>query len=351
MTDGWATLRAHQCAVRSLGFAPSGRQLVSGDDYGQVVLWSLEIRRPLLVWEAHGNALLATRFWGTTSELVVTHGRDNLLRIWNPAEVADGVPRVVHEQDVNALNFCPVALAPATSEQLVFATPASTASERIDVYVLTDFKLSRPFRALDAAEALPLDTQLEDEGASQRRGLLGTVMALQFSDNSLVAGYESGHVASFDLQTGEVRCLVQVHKSPVLSLELAIENHHLVAYVSAANRQLSRLNISTQETMVVTRLAHKGVASVSICDSLMVTAGWDGNVRLFERREDWEEVAAFPGMKQAGITVTLISAVEPSPRRRLKPLPDKWIAVAGKNGRIGLFAVGSLTEITKTISR
>lgn len=382
-TSGWAILRAHKSTVRSLGFTPNGQYLVSGDDEGFCCFWSLETRRPLAIWKAHDNAMLTTEFWLHNvhleeNALIMTHGRDNKLRIWrNPLDCsldfrttplkADLVesnayprPWLLYTQDVNALNFCAVALKPQqtidTAETTnnnatgnthgivsIFAAPATVASERIDVYTLDEnFQVGRIYKELDAATAIPFEQQMEEESqAQQKRGQVGAVMALRFFGNLLIAGYESGHVAAFDLSDGSITCLVQPHNSPILSL--AVENNLGLILVSAANRSLNSVDLRTGECKKLFQLVHRGVASIDHCESLglSVTAGWDGQVRLFSTENDsFEEVESFKGGRIDGVTVAKITDFEPSvSKRRLRESPQGWVAVAGKDGRIGLHAV------------
>lgn len=360
--------------MRTLHVSRTGLQLVSGDDEGFVVLWSLETRRPLAIWQAHSNALLTTRFWQNSSapdSLIVTHARDNKLRIWRHPFGADASPQayntsslpsdpsntsqeypkpwLVYTQDMNALNFCSVAM----SNTNIFAAPATISSERIDVYALdSSFGVSRPFKALNASDSLPLDTQIKAEAAgNSREGLLGAVMVLKIDNEVLLAGYESGHVVKFDLTTGKVQFIAETHKAPILS----IVTDSNVAYVSAANRDISLLDLSSGQCKIATQLLHRGVASIDVLPlltrSLLVTAGWDGKVRLIShfheegRKDEMLEEEAFPGGRQSGITSATIHKIQHVlTKRRLKRLPPAWIIVAGKDGRIGLHAYDYTTN-------
>lgn len=264
-----------------------------------------------------------------------------------PPDLADPSPNypkpwLVYTQDVNALNFCSIGL----SQSGTFAAPATIASERIDVYTLdASFGVSRLFKALDASDSLPLDTQIQAEAEkTSRRGLLGAVMVLKIANGTLLAGYESGHVAKFDLSTGKVHFVAETHKAPILSI--VVES--TVAYVSAANKNISLLDLNTGQCKVATQLLHRGVASVDVLPllnaSLLVTAGWDGEVRIFshsrkEGKDSIVEEDSFPGGRQDGISLATVHKIQHvMAKRRLKRLPPAWIIVAGKDGRIGLHA-------------
>lgn len=125
-------LRGHAAQIHSVQFVRQNTRLITGDADGWVILWKLETKRALAVWKAHNGAILGSAEWG--QDKLVTHGRDNSLRIWQvrasdeaalstslPAEVASGdrpMPWLLHTLPVNTLNFCAFSMcyAPAQKE-------------------------------------------------------------------------------------------------------------------------------------------------------------------------------------------------------------------------------------------
>lgn len=57
-------LRGHAAQIHSTAFIRSNTRLVTGDADGWVVVWSLEIKRPVAVWRAHEGAILGADSWG-----------------------------------------------------------------------------------------------------------------------------------------------------------------------------------------------------------------------------------------------------------------------------------------------
>lgn len=57
-------LRGHGAQVHSTAFIRGNNRLVTGDAEGWIVVWSLEIKRPVAVWRAHEGAILGADAWG-----------------------------------------------------------------------------------------------------------------------------------------------------------------------------------------------------------------------------------------------------------------------------------------------
>lgn len=56
--------RGHTAQIHSVGVVRRNTCLVSGDADGWVVVWRLESKRPLAVWQAHEGSILGTAEWG-----------------------------------------------------------------------------------------------------------------------------------------------------------------------------------------------------------------------------------------------------------------------------------------------
>ncbi|OJD24062.1 hypothetical protein ACJ73_04578 [Blastomyces percursus] len=142
-------LRGHGSPIHALHFYSVNSRLISGDEEGWVVVWSMSTKRAVVSWKAHESAILGvegvvfcsnqdTEKKGTDSERwVFTHGRDHKLRVWrlNLAD-EDGLnkelpvdesksaqsqnqPWMLHSLSVNALNFCAFALCRIFSDKKV----------------------------------------------------------------------------------------------------------------------------------------------------------------------------------------------------------------------------------------
>lgn len=325
-----STLRAHSASVRALNFAGGGASLISGDEDGWVVIWNLHIRRPTAIWRAHSHALLAVQSRGPHEAL--THGRDNKIRIWSFKQPQEYVcrplddaareidypkPWLVYSLDVNALNFCAVAVKQIDPNTI--AVPSTAGSDKIDVYTISP--LTRPLKAVT-----PFDG-----------GSPNSVMSLIWIEDRLVAGYESGDIAVFDAD-GSLVTAEKVHNEPVMCL--ASDGKRV--FSGAADRTLGVLSMDSV-TVSKVKLSFKGISSLEFNVSRLMAAGWDSRVHVFD--SSLEEIQTIPG----DYTVVRASEVEAHPvmTRRIRPLPDAWMALGGKNGRIwlGEFENGSVPTL------
>lgn len=320
--------------MTSVGFHPDGLWLFSGDENGWVIWWDLQSRRPRAIWKAHEMALLAVKYLNADAiEGIVTHGRDNKLRIWkadqdqmyntqvlteNSKPDSYPAPWLLHSQDVNALNFCRFAMWPNPP---IVAVPATTSSEKVDVYTLKPF--GRPFKGLAPPPDAEFDPELRGNG-------FGTVMALDLGDRELAIGFESGHIALY--REDRLEFFQKVHKQPVLDLKI----RDGAIWSSGADRYLCCVR---EGEINKQKLSTRGIASLAIDEQAtkIITAGWDGMVRGFSAK--LEQMWSFQGGRQDGVTCVDYARTHNSadiPRRLVK-LPPEWIAVGGKDGRIGLF--------------
>ena len=56
--------RGHVAPIHSVQIVRRNTRLVTGDADGCIVLWKLESKRPVAVWQAHDGAILGTAEWG-----------------------------------------------------------------------------------------------------------------------------------------------------------------------------------------------------------------------------------------------------------------------------------------------
>ncbi|KAK7188196.1 hypothetical protein DPSP01_014803 [Paraphaeosphaeria sporulosa] len=232
--------RGHTAQVHSVELLRCNTCLLTGDADGWVVCWKLDTKRPLAVWKAHNAAILATAEWGP--EKVITHGRDNTLRIWQlrggcaaystvlPADGADThrpKPWLLHTLPVNTLNFCAFTMCyqrsdaassiTASNETIYVAVPGRD-DKKAEVYQFPEEKLICAVPRINTSET-------------------GMVMAVKLvhhrpSNNILViAGYEGGFTAVHRiprnrtgvrdavLSVAQTIYLSQPHTQPVLSID------------------------------------------------------------------------------------------------------------------------------------
>ncbi|KAJ8096567.1 WD40 repeat-like protein [Lipomyces tetrasporus] len=384
-----ATLRAQSNPVTAIAFHSSNLRLVSGDDDGWCIQWSLVTRRPMAVWKSHSAAILTVKWM--SDELLLTHGRDNKLYIHrlDNSTLDTAIPGVdddpdkwrrpwlVASLDVNALNFCSA----ATCGSNRIAVPGTLDSNTIDVYDLLP-ELKRPYKALSAG----IKT--------------GIVMSIDLMEDRLIAGYESGHVALFQLSedgSSNRIYLCKAHSQPLLSVSLhptdstfisSSADSNLVKHPLYPQRHSDRKcttesevddeALSESTSLGTVDIKHAGIASIDMRDDekIFAVACWDGIVRVFVYKS-LKLLASFKGGRQQGITCTkfgrtnlsdgygtnseervtsaatfhetaltrAFDQIHPKVSSTLKTKQEQkvrnkhWLAVGGKDGRIGLWEI------------
>lgn len=281
----YATLRAHPFPVTSTSFyKPStsavkkckAQLLVSGDEGGWCFIWNLSTRRPVMIWKPHLKSIISVQFLSAENQpesesgvLAVTHGRDNKLYIFlvhlgDDNNTAKGLnvklplqadpgdaypsPKLVYEQDVNALNFCSAAFAATNplnqqhseTRNFSFAVPSTLASENIDIYQLkidqnatgtssSNYNLSRLVAGLKPPVS-PIQPLFPDSETSRNEGIVMALLMVELPSNEylLAIGYESGLAAVYKIspqtstKTAKTKLLyaTKCHSQPILSLDL-----------------------------------------------------------------------------------------------------------------------------------
>lgn len=332
---------------QSVGAADERPHLLAGDSNGKVSLTSLMSSastvgryRPALFWQAHkeGSSVLGLEQWVGT-DLIVTHGRDNAVRVWQSSrrEASVGASKSTDEQgiyegkddrrphlllqiDVNALNFCRFSLLPlqnAEKDEALLAVPHTLESGWIDVYRLS---LTARDNGNGCKASFTRVHSAIGKSASSQRATAGTgraaiVMSMHLVKKScdedgtlgVVAGYEDGSIKMWQHQEGQgwsVAWQVKIHRESVLSTALSQEmplsaanaEPILLASVAADDRlgvvQLppDDTKIEPDKTIFPTSKAGRSSVALHLCGDpeqqrhrlpLLLVGGWDGRARLY----------------------------------------------------------------------
>ncbi|KAJ3154874.1 Guanine nucleotide binding protein (G protein), beta polypeptide 1-like [Geranomyces michiganensis] len=238
-------------------------------------------RRPVQKWQAHTSGILALH--EVTHGRLLSHGRDDQLHVWDLQEIkvnaaAVSAPSPEFTLLVNSLNFCGAAILciSETNETLV-ALPGIDENAAIDVYNLTRKEYYR--------QGLSVPNASKDTGLCMCLCLFDS----QAGRVCLAAGYESGVVIIWDLDSGEAMQRGKLHDEPVLSLDVApgasvgVSGGADVAVVRWRIDPESRtpLEVLSQQT-----LPARGTAAVKFRhDGKIVAAGsWDSSIRIFSAK-------------------------------------------------------------------
>ncbi|KAI9894623.1 MAG: Guanine nucleotide binding protein (G protein), beta polypeptide 1-like [Vezdaea aestivalis] len=385
-------LRGHASDISALAFTWQNRVLISSDTDGFVIAWSVAHWRPLAVWKAHDKALIALA--PLTPLLLLTHGRDGKLKLWNLSVLGAGelsvttpiaepqeqrqTPPLITEWLVNTLNFCGFAHLPLlqaensaggsdfTKWEGQIAVPSGIDPEAVSV--ITYPTPTRPMT-------------IKPPAASKK----GMVMAVTLFKSSmtlyLAAAYESGSIVLFHTPSLAFLSEISIHSQPPLSILFNPSTTTL--HTSAADSLLTTTSLpsppGTHLKPVLVDTKHAGQDSLRLRSDrkLLATAGWDGMARVYDA-ETLAELAVLKWHKggvrslafaevmgedevRAGVaSVNRIAfgegdqekgteVVEKKSQigrrmvgiedRQMKTYVKHWIAVGGKDGKISLWDI------------
>lgn len=270
MKPYWILRHHGSSSIRSLHHHPRSGLLAVGDDAGHVSLIDLRTLRPVWRWAPHSDSLLTVVIVGEDADHVVTHARDNSLKLWklprtppsmvSSSEADSREPELVRTIGVNALNFSKCAI-----HQRLVAVPNALDAAYIDVLDLyTGVRLheaiGRPDIKRAAGDRLPI------------------VMSLHLLSDAAIAGYEDGWIKKWSLSTGDLLWQCRGHSESVMSISLCDESEPKFGMSVAADDRIAKFDLDTG-SIRLTQTKTPGKASVVIAPAgrTFAVGGWDGS--------------------------------------------------------------------------
>ena len=114
--------KAHKEPIRDLSFSPSDVHFVSASDDQTCSVWDMETSVEVTALKGHGWDVKAAK-WHPTKGLIITGGKDQLIKLWDPRAATSGGGRAgvtaphkdkhcladlhAHKNTVNRLAWCP----------------------------------------------------------------------------------------------------------------------------------------------------------------------------------------------------------------------------------------------------
>ncbi|KAF8247818.1 WD repeat-containing protein, partial [Wilcoxina mikolae CBS 423.85] len=359
-------LRGHLSPVHAITFLTNNQYLLTADASGICILWLLTTRRPIAVWNAHTNSILSVAEWcprdlASPDRRIITHGRDNKIRVWKlprpeddvcttlPADegtVTGKAPWMVASLEVNALNFCGFGFCQdlyttmddaAEYRDALIAVPSALDSQAVDIFTL------------------PSTRRVHTRISPPETTGMAMALALRFVEEgtlTLIAGYESGHVFVFHhIPTRgkwEVTYSSQPHSQPILSL--AVQPEYFLT--TSADSLIIRHPLGSAEGEVVKLdTKHSGLQSVCVRSDgkLFATAGWDGRFRVFKTKGGMKEVAVLKWHTVGCYAVAFAEVLEEEEgeegemsvevARVRRETRKHWVAGGAKDGKVSLWEV------------
>ena len=270
------SLRGHKQACTAIHISSENRQLMTGDESGVCIIWSLDFRRPLFKFHVGKSSILSVNQF---KDLFLVQNRENVIQFFRaPKGQFSSIPgKVVNRKDGDSLEdqdeLVPILQLPC--ESLHFCQ----FKKRKNMILFT---LSCPFRLV--LFRMPLDEKVTSD--LDLRSLLnfidlptdkGSCIAIEFlNDSSAVAGFEDGSVIVQDFFTGSRIELEKRHSEVVLCL--GVTSHSIV---SASADQLVLIHDYNGKVKVEIQLENPGVSSLAIFDDFFVVCSWTGDIILY----------------------------------------------------------------------
>ncbi|XP_024832961.1 guanine nucleotide-binding protein subunit beta-like protein 1 isoform X1 [Bos indicus] len=266
-------LRGARSAVHALHFCHGAQGhplLLSGSLRGLVHVWSLQTRRPLAALDGHGGQCVTWLHTLPQGPQLLSQGRDLQLCVWDLAEGRNAVVDAVHLESVG---FCRASVLAEGPQRWMLAVPGR-GSDEVQVLELpskTSVSCLKP--EAGARLGMPMCLQLWQAESSPRPLLL--------------AGYEDGSLALWDVSARKVCSRVACHSEPVMAL--ALDPRRARGVSGSAEKVLAVWSLEGQQALQVRgthELINPGIADLKIRpdSKILATAGWDHRVRVFQWR-------------------------------------------------------------------
>nr|XP_045374001.1 guanine nucleotide-binding protein subunit beta-like protein 1 isoform X5 [Camelus bactrianus] len=273
--DPQFVLRGSRSAVHALHFCGGAQGqghplLLSGSLHGLVHIWSLQTRRVLATLDGHAGKCVTWLQTLPPGPQLLSQGKELCVCV---CDLAEGRNAIVDSVCLESVGFCRGSVLACGPQRWMLAMPGKGGDE---VQILEMPSKTSVCSLKPEAEARP-----------------GMPMCLQLwqADSSplplLLAGYEDGSVALWDVSARKVCSRVACHEEPVMGLDFDSQKARGVS--GSAEKALAVWSLDEQRALQVHgthQLTNPGVADVRIRPDrrLLATAGWDHRIRVFHWR-------------------------------------------------------------------
>jgi len=221
-------------------------KLVSGSENGDITIWNLNTFRPIKTWKAHPAPIVWLGNLVDNHQLI-SHGRTSSVKIWNDEN------ELMHEIPVDHEGFCKCDV-----QNNALCIP----SGKNEIHVI----------AVNAEmNKTSTHTLINDEGS---------IMAVQFVGNSLVAAYENGFICIWSRE--DKSTFSHSHRIQAMPMCLSFDPKHgrILLGTSCETLYIFDEDLHIQREILLT---NAGLSCISIrCDDrIYATSGWDKRIRVF----------------------------------------------------------------------
>uniref|UniRef100_H0XTJ0 G protein subunit beta 1 like n=1 Tax=Otolemur garnettii TaxID=30611 RepID=H0XTJ0_OTOGA len=273
--DPQFVLRGTQSPVHALHFSRGAQAqgcllLFSGSQSGLVHIWNLQTRRTAATLDGHGGQCVTWLQMLPQGHQLLSQGRDMKLCLW---DLAEGRSAVVDSIHLESVGFCRSAILTGGWPHWTLAVPGKGSDEVQILEMPSKTSVCTLKPDADAKLGMPMCLGLWQARSSPRPLLL--------------AGYEDGSVALWDISERKMCSHVTCHEEPVMGLDFDPQQARGIS--GSAGKALAVWNLDRQQALKVHgthRLTNPGVAEVTIRPDykILATAGWDHRIRVFHWR-------------------------------------------------------------------
>nr|XP_012309607.1 guanine nucleotide-binding protein subunit beta-like protein 1 [Aotus nancymaae]XP_012309608.1 guanine nucleotide-binding protein subunit beta-like protein 1 [Aotus nancymaae] len=274
--DPQFVLRGTQSPVHALHFCEGGQAqghplLFSGSQSGLVHIWSLRMRRALTTLAGHGGQCVTWLQTLPQGHQLLSQGRDLKLCLW---DLAEGRNAVVDSVRLESVGFCRSSILVRGQPRWMLAVPGKGSDEVQILEMPSKTSVCTLKPEADAKLGMPMCLRLWQADCSPRPLLL--------------AGYEDGSVALWDVSEQKVCSRIACHEEPVMDLDF--DSQKAKGISGSAGKALAVWSLDGQQALQVCgthQLTNPGIAEVTIRPDrkILATAGWDHRIRVFHWRK------------------------------------------------------------------
>jgi WD40 repeat protein len=264
--DPITVLRGHKEAVNCLSFINklnidndniNELLLASGSSDGQLILWNIESRKPIISLSAHKHSIISLNILSNKSSSFASSGRDGMVRIWDTMNLSNNkFDEPISTLNTGAFHFCNSSCAKnklnnnnnCDYDNLI-ATPSGNESE----ILLWDIRISKAVAAIPSTGhgmltslQVNASTNIDDNIDSIANNTTNNLKKdnMQESNLDLLAGYEDGSITLFDMKTLKPRHIsLPFHDgNPILTMDISNNGKYIMT--GGADNSLNKLKIN-----------------------------------------------------------------------------------------------------------
>lgn len=242
--------------------------LSAGNQDGSVNIWDINMKRVITsIPSAHQKrGVLWIDQFDIFPEKIVTTGRDGRLVLWS----LDKTWEIMDEVQICSYGFCKGCLIQRNLSSNPWIAVPSTKESEVEIIDITNKK-----------NVCRLNPKKNDD--TNKYGMCMAITSMKGNENEILIGYENGTIALWDLRE---RCLIDsiiIYKEMLMCLCCNSSGH---GWSGSVSNQLTQWSVAKETGFVQLPdiyLTNAGINSLNLRrdEKLLVTAGWDSNIRVF----------------------------------------------------------------------